>query len=61
MRVKAVRGTRDITPDEMSKWRYVEETARDIFRRYGYREIRTPTFEHTELFIKGTGETTDIV
>ncbi|MCD6506735.1 histidine--tRNA ligase [Candidatus Poribacteria bacterium] len=61
MRVKAVRGTRDITPGEMAKWRYVEEVARDIFRRYGYREIRTPTFEHTELFIKGTGETTDIV
>ncbi len=61
MRVKAVRGTRDITPDEMPKWRYVEEVARDIFRRYGYREMRTPTFEHTELFIKGTGETTDIV
>jgi len=61
MRIKAVRGTRDITPDELRKWRYVEEVARDLFRRYGYREIRTPTFEHTELFVKGTGETTDIV
>jgi histidyl-tRNA synthetase len=61
MKAKAVRGTRDITPDELPKWRYVEEIARDIFRRYGYREMRTPTFEHTELFIKGTGETTDIV
>ncbi len=59
--IKAVRGTKDITPDEVHKWQYVESTARSVFETSGFREIRTPIFEHTELFIKGTGETTDIV
>jgi histidyl-tRNA synthetase len=59
--IKAVRGTRDIVPDEAYKWQYVESIARLIFERYGFREIRTPIFEHTELFVKGTGEVTDIV
>jgi len=59
--IKAVRGTRDIVPSEIHKWQYVESTARSIFNRFGFREIRTPIFEHTELFVKGTGEVTDIV
>ncbi len=59
--IKAVRGTRDITPDETYKWQYVESTARLVFEKFGFREIRTPIFERTELFVKGTGEVTDIV
>ena len=59
--IKAVRGTKDITPDEVNKWQYVESVAREVFETFGFREIRTPIFEHTELFVKGTGETTDIV
>jgi histidyl-tRNA synthetase len=59
--IKAVRGTRDITPDEVYKWQYLESTARSVFEVFGFREIRTPMFEHTELFVKGTGEVTDIV
>lgn len=59
--IKAVRGTRDITPDEAYKWQYVEATARSVFEKFGFREIRTPIFERTELFVKGTGEVTDIV
>lgn len=55
------RGTYDILPGEAEKWQFVEKTARDVCRRYNYREIRTPLFEHTELFARGVGETTDIV
>jgi len=53
--IKSVRGTKDITPDEVYKWHYVEAIAKEVFERFGFREIRTPIFEHTELFIKGTG------
>ena len=60
-KIKAVRGTRDITPGEMYKWQYVESTARSVFEKFGFGEIRTPVFEYTELFVKGTGEVTDIV
>jgi len=59
--IKAVRGTRDIIPGEIHKWQYVESTARSIFEKFGFGEIRTPMFEYTELFVKGTGEVTDIV
>lgn len=55
------RGTADILPEEVTLWQYVEEKVRDICRRYAYAEIRTPIFEHTELFQRGVGETTDIV
>lgn len=55
------RGTKDILPDTSGYWRHVEVLARDICRLYGYQEIRTPVFEHTELFLRGIGETTDIV
>lgn len=59
--INAARGTKDILPVESWKWQHVEATARDIFSRYGYGEIRTPIFELTELFARGVGETTDIV
>jgi histidyl-tRNA synthetase len=55
------RGTQDILPNEVEKWQYVEKIARDICKRYNYHEIRTPIFEHTELFLRGVGDTTDIV
>ncbi|MFC4766809.1 histidine--tRNA ligase [Effusibacillus consociatus] len=55
------RGTYDILPGEVEKWQFVEKVARDLCRRYNYHEIRTPMFEHTELFARGVGETTDIV
>jgi len=55
------RGTQDILPGIIEKWQYIENVARDICRRYNYREIRTPIFEHTELFMRGVGDTTDIV
>ncbi len=59
--INAIKGTKDILPDEIWKWQKLETEARLVFERYGYREIRTPVFEATELFIKGTGSTTDIV
>jgi histidyl-tRNA synthetase len=59
--IQAVRGTRDILPDEMPAWHRVEAAAHDLFARYGYREIRTPVFEETELFARGIGAETDIV
>jgi histidyl-tRNA synthetase len=55
------RGTKDITPDEMYKWHYIERAARKTAEDFGFREIRFPTFEHTELFVRGIGETTDVV
>ncbi|RAK17317.1 histidyl-tRNA synthetase [Anoxybacillus vitaminiphilus] len=55
------RGTQDILPGEAEKWQYIEQMARDLCRRYNYKEIRTPIFEHTELFLRGVGDTTDIV
>ena len=55
------RGTHDITPGEVKNWRRVEEAARKICALYHYGEIRTPIFEHTELFLRGIGETTDVV
>ena len=61
MLTKAPRGTFDILPDDMYKWHYVESVIRDICRDYGYQEIRTPVFEHTELFERGVGDTTDVV
>jgi histidyl-tRNA synthetase len=55
------RGTHDITPGEAKNWLRIEEAARSICDRYHYGEIRTPIFEHTELFLRGIGETTDVV
>ena len=59
--LKAVRGTRDLLPDQTPLWNRVEATARGVFARYGFAEIRTPIFETTELFARGVGEETDIV
>jgi histidyl-tRNA synthetase len=59
--IKAVRGTRDLLPDQTPLWNRVESTARAVFSRYGFGEIRTPVFEATELFARGVGEETDIV
>jgi histidyl-tRNA synthetase len=59
--IQVPRGTADILPGEVELWQYIEDKARDICRRYNYLEIRTPIFEHTELFHRGVGETTDIV
>jgi len=59
--VKAVRGTRDLLPPETQLWNRVEATARAVFARYGFGEIRTPIFESTELFVRGVGEETDVV
>jgi len=59
--IKAVRGTRDLLPPETDLWNRVEATARAVFARYGFGEIRTPLFEETSLFARGVGEETDIV
>lgn len=59
--ISAVKGTKDILPREARTWQRVEALAKSHFELYGFREIRTPVFEATELFEKGTGETTDIV
>ncbi|WP_438347078.1 histidine--tRNA ligase [Paenibacillus sp. FA6] len=54
-------GTQDLLPGAVEKWQYVEQKARDLCRRFNYREIRTPLFEQTDLFVRGVGDTTDIV
>jgi histidyl-tRNA synthetase len=61
MLTQAPKGTKDVLPSESGRWQYIENKARDICARFGYREIRTPVFEHTELFLRGVGDTTDIV
>lgn len=61
MAIKAPKGTHDVTPQEAALWQYIEDTARDICKEYGYGEIRLPVFEHTELFQRGVGDTTDVV
>ncbi len=61
MLTNAPRGTKDILPDTVGDWRYIEEKIRALCKRYGYEEIRTPVFEHTELFQRGIGEATDVV
>ena len=61
MLTNAPRGTKDILPDAVGAWTYVENVIRDICARYGYHEIRTPIFEHTELFQRGIGDGTDVV
>ena len=61
MLTNAPRGTKDILPDSIGQWTYVEGKVREICQRFGYKEIRTPLFEHTELFQRGIGDTTDVV
>ena len=61
MEMQAPKGTKDMLPQDAYKWHFVEKTFRDVAKYYGMREIRTPMFEHTELFARGVGDTTDIV
>ena len=61
MLTNAPRGTKDILPDTVGDWNYAEGEIRELCRRFGYSEIRTPIFEHTELFQRGIGEGTDVV
>ncbi len=61
MLARAVRGTRDILPDEIPSWLYLEARARDFFPRYGFREIRTPVLEEMALFLRSLGQTSDVV
>jgi histidyl-tRNA synthetase len=61
MDYKAPRGTKDILPGEVERWRQLEEQLRHYCRLYGYEEIRTPIFEYTELFARNVGENSDIV
>src|ERR1017187_9604830 len=59
--LKAVRGTPDLLPPETALWNRIDATARSVFARYNFGEIRTPVFEDTSLFARGVGEETDIV
>ncbi|RLA96746.1 MAG: histidine--tRNA ligase, partial [Deltaproteobacteria bacterium] len=59
--IKAVRGFNDILPEETPRWRQVEEEARRVLEGFGFREIRVPVLERTELFARGIGQSTDIV
>ena len=61
MFIKVPKGTQDILPEDISKWYYVEDIIKEILNKYGYKEIRTPYFEYTDLFVRGIGESTDIV
>jgi histidyl-tRNA synthetase len=61
LEVTAVRGFKDILPDEIGKWQFVEATVRQVFESYGFSEMRIPILEKTELFARGIGEATDIV
>jgi histidyl-tRNA synthetase len=59
--IRGIRGMNDMLPDEAYLWEYLEATVREVFRQYGYRNIRTPIVEYTTLFVRGVGEVTDIV
>lgn len=59
--IKVIKGTKDILPQDVEAWHRLEEKALEVFTKYGYKEIRTPIFEATELFARGVGDTTDIV
>ncbi|WP_026771132.1 histidine--tRNA ligase [Sediminibacillus sp. JSM 1682029] len=61
MNIKAPRGTQDLLPETTGDWQYIEQKLTDLCRRFNYQEIRTPVFEHTELFQRGVGDSTDIV
>jgi len=60
-KLQAVRGMNDVLPDEAALWEYFEDTVRDVFRRYGYRNLRVPIVEATPLFVRAIGEVTDVV
>ena len=57
----AVKGTNDILPAESGRWQFVEQRMLDTARLYGFNEIRVPVFEHTEVFKRSVGDTTDVV
>jgi len=59
--IKVPKGTQDILPEDILKWYYIEDIIKEILNKYGYKEIRTPFFEYTDLFVRGIGESTDIV
>ncbi len=59
--INVLKGTKDILPQDVAAWHRLEKTALEVFSKYGYKEIRTPIFEATELFARGVGDTTDIV
>ena len=59
--LQAVRGMNDVLPDEAALWERFEDTVRDVFRRYGYRNLRVPLVEPTPLFVRAIGEVTDVV
>ena len=61
MAIQAIKGVKDILPEDIPAWRHLEATARTIFENYGFSEIRVPVFEYTELFARSFGATTDIV
>ncbi len=61
MLTRVPRGTKDVLPNESYKWQHVESIFRQVCKEFGYKELRTPVFEHTELFKRGVGETTDVV
>lgn len=61
MKVQAIRGMNDVLPENSGTWRYLEDVVREVVESYGYREIRLPILEHTELFARSIGEATDIV
>lgn len=61
MLTKAPKGTMDILPENSYKWQYIEDEIRKICHEFGVKEVRTPVFEHTELFQRGVGDTTDVV
>ena len=58
---KKIKGTEDVLPKQSYRWQFVENIMREEARAYGFKEIRTPVFEHTELFARGVGQTTDVV
>lgn len=61
MNISVPKGTKDVLPEDSYKWQFIEDAARQIAKAFNINEIRTPVFEHTELFLRGVGETTDVV
>ena len=61
MAITGIKGMNDILPGEVETWQFLERSAREVFGTFGYREIRVPVVEKTELFCRSIGETTDIV
>ena len=59
--IRAVKGMNDLFPDELALWQQIENTAREVFKNFGFGEIRTPILENLKLFVRSVGEGTDIV